>query len=176
MDSDKNTITALGLVWEDQLLAEKGLAKTTVVSYAQDLANFVSFLQENRSVGQVNEHDILLYLAWQKSSGQSARTIARRLSALRSFFDFARQNGLIETSPTKFCENPKLPFTLPEVLSQAEITTLLSQPKCSTLQGQRDHCMLSILYACGLRVSELCGLTLKDIDAQRGVLHIKGKG
>ncbi|MBO4368955.1 MAG: site-specific tyrosine recombinase XerD [Desulfovibrio sp.] len=164
--------------WQDALLAQRGLAQTTCLAYRQDLESFLAYLQNALcpQSSTIEEHDILLYLAWQRAGKQSERTQARRLSALRSFFAYGKDHGILENDPTAFCENPKLPLHLPEVLSQEEVETILSLPDKTSLKGQRDACILELLYAAGLRVSELCTLRLSDLDLQRGILHIVGKG
>lgn len=180
---------ALGL-WHNHLLANRGLAYLSVKAYSQDLENFLLFQRElapetesrpetgdyeNASFHQ-GEEEIFLFLAWLHSRGCSNRTVARHLSSLRSFFSFAQDEGLIEENPVAFMENPKIPFHLPEVLSQREMEAILAQPALSSRSGWRDRCMLELLYAAGLRVSELCSLSVHDFDMQRGILRVLGKG
>ena len=166
--------------WLDKLLAQRGLASNTCLAYEQDITNFFSYLGQSafseRHEATVEEDDILLYLAWQSAQNQSERTKARRLSALRSFFTFAVQQKLLASDPVTFCENPDLPLHLPEVLSREEMAALLASPNLTKNDGRRDACILELLYAAGLRVSELCNLSLADLDLQRGILHIVGKG
>ena len=166
--------------WLDRLLAQRGLAQNSCLAYEQDLTDFLGYLGQSsfglRKNASVEEDDILLYLAWQSAHGQSERTKARRLSALRSFFAFAVHENRLSSDPVQFCENPGLPLHLPEVLSREEMSALLASPTLTKPAGRRDACMFELLYAAGLRVSELCSLTLEDLDLQRGILHIVGKG
>ncbi|MCR5812957.1 MAG: site-specific tyrosine recombinase XerD [Desulfovibrio sp.] len=166
--------------WLDRLLAQRGLAQNSCLAYEQDLTDFLNFLDQSdfsqRQNASVEEDDILLYLAWQSAHAQSERTKARRLSALRSYFAFAIHTKLLTSNPVQFCENPDIPLHLPEFLSREEMSQLLSSPDLTKNAGRRDACIFELLYAAGLRVSELCNLTLEDLDLQRGILHIVGKG
>lgn len=119
---------------------------------------------------------LFLYLAWLRARDISARTIARRLSSLRSFFDFVQSEGAICANPAELLENPKLPLHLPEVLSAEEMAMLLDSPDLASRGGFRDRCILELLYAAGLRVSELCALTEDSLDLQRGLVRAQGKG
>lgn len=168
----------LSTSWLDRLLTQAGLANKSCEAYAQDLADFLSFLKEldpKQSKTTLGEEEILLYLANLRAKALSERTQARRLSGLRSFFKYAVREKIIAKDPTTFCENPKQPFQLPEVLSQTEIEQILALPVASRT-GTRDALILELLYAAGLRVSELVNLTLDDLDLQRGILTIFGKG
>lgn len=160
--------------WLDRLLAVEGLAPKTCEAYEQDIRTFLTYLKEAGTV-TVNEDCVLLYLAWLTAKEQSERTRARRLSALRSFFRYLLRNGEISEDPTRFCDNPRLPDHLPEVLSQEEIESILSIAETSKA-GLRDSCILELLYAAGLRVSELCSLALSDLDLERGIVRVVGKG
>ena len=93
------------------------------------------------------------------------------LSALRSFFVFAQEEGVVTRNPVELMENPRLPQRLPEVLSREEMDRVLSAPRADEKGGVRDRCMLELLYACGVRVSELCGLSVGDVDRQRGLIR-----
>ena len=180
MDSDKNAAaqTELCTAWQNHLLAQKGLAPLSVEAYGQDIQNFFSFLEECGAVSltDLEDHHILLYLSWLQAKEQTARTQARRLSALRSFFAYLTHEGIRASDPTQFLTNPKLPLHLPEFLTQEEMERVLNAPDPQKPAGARDHCILCLLYAAGLRVSELCGLALNDLDLHQGALHIVGKG
>lgn len=166
--------------WRVVLLAQRGLSPRTVESYGQDIENFFLFEQElaqgEKIVVLPDEQEIFLYLSWLRARGHNGRTVARRLSALRAFFAFAVEEGLLKENPAILLENPKLPRHLPEVLSREEISSLLDQPDKKEKSGFRDHCMLELLYASGLRVSELCQLQLDDLDLQQGLVRVFGKG
>lgn len=173
-------LAALLPLWQDHLLAQRGLSPQTVLSYSQDLENFFLFRQELASGAPLaplpDEQEIFLYLAWLRARQNTGRTLARRLSALRAFFDFALQEGVVKVNPAQLMDNPKLPQHLPEVLSRDEMEKMLAQPDIRERGGQRDRCMLELLYAAGLRVSELCGLCVSDLDLQRGLVRVFGKG
>lgn len=163
--------------WQEHLLAERGLSLNTVAAYTQDIEQLLFFLQERgEEAEELEEQDIFLFLAWLRQRGQTGRTLARHLSSLRGFFSFCIEEGSMKSNPAALLENPKLPVLLPDVLSQEEMRRLLETPDSGTLLGQRDRCMLELLYAAGLRVSELCGLRPGDIDAQRGLIRVFGKG
>ena len=165
--------------WLDYLLAQRGLSPRTVESYGQDLESFFLFEEElaqsGGSASCPDEQEIFLYLAWLRSRGNTGRTLARRLSALRAFFAFAVEEGALKANPALLLENPKLPQHLPEVLSREEMEKLLALPDMDEKSGRRDRCMLEMLYAAGLRVSELCNLSVADLDLQRGLVRIFGK-
>lgn len=165
--------------WQDALLAQRGLALNSVQSYGQDLKHFSLFLAQagpEASGAMPDEDLILLYLSWQRARNAAPATMARRLSALRSFFGFVWEKGGISQNPMEFLDNPKLPFHLPEVLDKKEMAAILDQPALASRGGFRDRCILELLYASGLRVSELCGLETGDLDMQRGIVRVLGKG
>jgi len=164
--------------WRDALLAQRGLSPLTAEAYGQDLENFFHFQEElvPRPSEHPDEQEILLYLSWLRAKGNNGRTVARRLSALRAFFAFAIEEGILQENPVQFLENPKLPQHLPEVLSHKEVNALLEQPDTQEKSGHRDRCILELLYAAGLRVSELCRMKMSDLDLQRGIMRVLGKG
>jgi integrase/recombinase XerD len=160
------------------LSAERGLAPLTLESYAHDLQDFREYL---RSLGreaweEANLEDFQKYLAHLQSRGLSARSRARRLSALRQFFRFLQREEHLPANPVELLDSPRLPLKLPQVLNEQEVAALLAAVDPSTPQGQRDAALLEVLYATGLRVSELVGLTLKQVDLRRGVVRPLGKG
>ena len=152
--------------WRDYLLAQRGLSPRTVESYGQDLESFFLFEEElGQSGGLENgpdEQEIFLYLAWLRARKNAGRTLARRLSALRGFFEYTVEEGLLESNPASLLESPRLPQYLPEVLSKAEMDRLLQLPDMREKCGRRDRCLLEMLYAAGLRVSEVCNLLVAD--------------
>ncbi|WP_443825568.1 tyrosine-type recombinase/integrase, partial [Desulfovibrio sp.] len=164
--------------WGEYLLAQRGLSMRTVVSYRQDLENFFLFLDELDAGDKtsLDEHDLFLYLAWLRARKNAGRTLARRLSALRGFFEYTVEEGLLESNPASLLESPRLPQYLPEVLSKAEMDRLLQLPDMREKCGRRDRCLLEMLYAAGLRVSEVCNLLVADVDMQRGLVLVSGKG
>ena len=169
-------------LWRDFLLAQRGLSPNTVEAYGQDIESFFLYRQElaqgaaEESLPDPDEQEIFLYLAWLRARQNTGRTLARRLSALRAFFAFAVEEGRLRKNPAELLENPKLPQHLPEVLTRDEVESLLAQPDLRDKSGRRDRCMLELLYAAGLRVSELCTMCVPDLDLQRGLVRVFGKG
>ncbi|MDR2696334.1 MAG: site-specific tyrosine recombinase XerD [Deltaproteobacteria bacterium] len=181
--SASSPVFILVVAWLDHLLAERGLSANTVAAYKQDMRNFHAFLEEicaappeQAALDRIDEHALFLYLAWLRKRGHAGRSLARHISSLRGFFAYAFEESLVRNNPTLFLERPKLPGLLPEVLNEKEMNDILALPDMRDKLGVRDRCMLEILYGAGLRVSELCTLRVLDLDAQRGVLRVFGKG
>jgi integrase/recombinase XerD len=160
------------------LEVERGLAPLTVAAYARDLRDFWEFLAgRGRSEwSAVALADLQDYFAAQEARGLSARSRARGLSALRQFFRFLQREEQVAVNPVELLDSPRLPQRLPQVLGEAEVAALLAAPDPATPTGLRDQALLEVLYATGLRVSELVGLTLKQLDLRRGVVRPLGKG
>jgi integrase/recombinase XerD len=160
------------------LSAERGLSPLTLESYARDLQDFREFLEARRyaSWQEVSLADLEHYLAAIAARGLSARSRARRLSALRQFYRFLQREEAAPANPVELLDSPRLPRKLPRVLGEAEVAALLEAPDPATPAGLRDGALLEVLYATGLRVSELVGLTLKQVDLRRGVVRPRGKG
>lgn len=173
-----HTFNILLSSWCSSLLTERGLSPKTVISYQQDLDNFFLFEQELNidDINKIDEQNIFLYMSWQRSRGNTSRTIARRLSALRTFFTYAQEEIGIKNNPATLLDTPKITKYLPEVLSLSEIESILAQPNLQKKQGCRDRCILELLYAAGLRVSEVCELKITNLDLTRGIITIFGKG
>ena len=161
----------------DSLWLEKGLSENTLKSYRHDLQAFVDWLYENnQSVAGVSRADINLYLSHRLQKGLKARSTARSLSCLRALYRYMLREKLIENDPTLRVENPKLGRPLPDTLTEMDVEQLLAAPDLETPLGLRDRTMLEVLYACGLRVSELTELRLGQINLRQGVIRILGKG
>ncbi|HDQ41666.1 MAG TPA: site-specific tyrosine recombinase XerD [Desulfonatronum sp.] len=159
------------------LVVEKGLAENSIASYSLDLEAFARFLrQEKMDLKKVTAQTGLLYLMYLRGVGLQSRSLARHLSTLRGLFAYCIQEGWLAQNPLEKLDNPKLPRNLPDVLSQKEIRTLLAQPDLRDKLGFRDRTMLELLYASGLRVSELTALRVLDLDLQAGLLRVFGKG
>lgn len=160
------------------LAVERGLAPLTLAAYARDLQDFWIFLEARGLTGwvPVTLEDLRDYLAALEARGLSARSRARRLSALRQFFRFLQREEVVAANPSELLDSPRLPRRLPQVLGEKEVEALLAAPDADTPGGQRDGALLEVLYATGLRVSELVGLTLKQVDLRRGVVRPLGKG
>jgi integrase/recombinase XerD len=157
---------------------ERGLAPLTLSAYARDLQDFWEFLEARgrEQWGAVTLGDLKDYLAALEARGLAARSRARKLSALRQFFRFLEREEAVAANPAELLDSPRLPRRLPKVLGEREVETLLAAPDPATPAGQRDGALLEVLYATGLRVSELVGLTLKQLDLRRGVVRPLGKG
>lgn len=179
-------LRATGPAYMDELLeqfyhhlgAERGLAPLTLESYAHDLQDFREFLRplHREAWEEVTLEDFQNYLVSLQSRGLAARSRARRLSALRQFFRFLQREERLPANPVELLDSPRLPLKLPQVLNEQEVEALLAAVDPSTPQGQRDAALLEVLYATGLRVSELVGLTVKQVDLRRGVVRPLGKG
>jgi integrase/recombinase XerD len=157
------------------LLVEKGAAANTVAAYSRDLARYLGFLGE-LSPNQIGPSDISTFLARLKSDGISPRSRARNLSAVRMLHRFLMAEGYSELNPTAIIEAPKGVARLPVVLSAREVEALLSSPLDTGALELRDRAMLELLYATGLRVSELVGLKLGEVNVCAGYLMTIGKG
>ena len=160
------------------LRVERALSAHTLAAYAKDLAKFVEFA-EARGVKRVKELDLGLLSDWLASLGRAGlgpRSAARHLSAARGFVKFLVREGALSDDPTRLLVRPRIGRKLPNTLSLDELLRLLEAPDTSTLRGLRDRAMLSVAYAAGLRVSELVGLKLGDLDLQRGIVSAYGKG
>lgn len=170
-------ITSLFDSYLQTLLIEKGLAENTLAAYSADLTRFIDFLEEKKiDLKDIDETGIFLYIVDIRKHGLSGRSLARHLSALRGFFSFAIEERYLSADPTRFLENPKTSRELPAVLSRAEMHSLLDAPDKRTKLGFRDYTMMHLMYAAGLRVSELCTLAPLHFDNQANLLKIFGKG
>lgn len=159
------------------LWLERGLSPHTRSAYRTDLNGFCSWLAARELVlEQAGREVIADYLAWRKAQGLHARSTARFLSALRGFFAWAVREEVCSEDPTLLISQPRLGRELPQSLSEAEVEALLAAPDTSEVLGLRDRAMLEVLYASGLRVSELVGLTLDQVNLRQGVLRVFGKG
>ncbi len=160
----------------NHLRVERGLSENTIQSYSRDLMRFFQFLEKKKlSPFLVTQDDIVEYVG-TLSAVLSARSTARNISALKMFFRFLVSDGKIESSPARLLETPKLERRLPEILNHKEVELLLSTPDISKPLGQRDRAMLEVLYATGLRVSELIGLNISNINLDAGYVRTVGKG
>lgn len=161
------------------LVVEKGLAKNTIISYERDLTNYIFFLQEKEqlsSLEQVERMHVLNFLKQLKMDNKSSKTQARHIASLRSFHHFLLREKVTTSDPMIHIDIPKAEKTLPKVLNMQEVEILLSSPKLTTPFGLRDLAMLELLYATGMRVSELITLTLNDVYLTMGFIRIFGKG
>lgn len=157
---------------------EKGLSKHSLAAYRSDLTLFSRWLHttEQRTLTDASAADIQCYLSHQLTQGQKTRSLARLLSCLRGFYRYLLRERLITADPTLDIHSPKQGRPLPDFLTETEVSALLSSPDISDDIGLRDKAMLELLYACGLRVSELVELTVGAVNLRQGVVRITGKG
>jgi len=157
------------------LAVEKGLSRNTVDAYERDLHKYRAFTKL-KDPDDIAQSDIVNFLASLSDSGISAPSRARCLAAVRGFHKFLLTDGLATTDPSMNLDTPRGWKRLPKALSTGDVDSLLSQPDRMTAIGKRDKAMLELLYATGLRVSELVGLKYQDINLERGFLIVIGKG
>jgi integrase/recombinase XerD len=162
----------------DALWLEDGLSRNTLESYRRDLHQFAQWLQHSRSrsVLDADRADLLAYLGYRFRRDAKPRSAARLLSSLKRFYRFLLREGRVKADPTLQVDSPKLPRALPKTLTEQDVESLLSAPDTSTALGLRDRAMLETLYASGLRVSELVGLAVSQVNLNGGVIRVMGKG
>jgi integrase/recombinase XerD len=159
------------------LNVERGLALNTRESYERDLRQFSSYLVSRRStVERATRTLIISYLLYMEKQGLSTATVARRLAAIKSFYHYLTREKITKEDPTERLESPKLTKRLPTVLSVDEVEILLDQPNGSVPAGRRDRAMLELLYATGIRVSELVSLDVPSVNLELGFVRCVGKG
>jgi len=160
------------------LIAEKNASPYTVRNYRREIGQFLGFLKEEGidSWEGVDRLVLRRYLAWLQERGYVKASIARRVSELRSFCRYLVREGILESNPIHTISSPKVPKRLPHFLDVQEVEALLMAPDTTTPQGQRDRAILEVLYASGIRIGELVGLDLGDVDRRRGEIRVLGKG
>ena len=160
------------------LLIEKGLSGTTLESYSSDIARYRGFLNENK-IRQISEADtalILKHMIALRNAGLNARSRARHLVTIRGFYRFMVHEKILKHDPARLVDLPKTSLKLPDVLSVDEVSQLLETPDTDKPRGARDCAMLELLYAAGLRVSELVNLKMQDVNLEAGFVRVFGKG
>ncbi|QJD60494.1 site-specific tyrosine recombinase XerD [Pseudomonas sp. gcc21] len=161
----------------ESLWLERGLSRQTLTAYRTDLELLSGWLTQRRSGLLAATRTMLMeHLAWRIGKGYHARSTARHLSCLRGFYRHALRQSLIAEDPTLDIALPKLGRSLPKSLSEADVEALLDAPDVDDSLGLRDRCMLEVLYACGLRVTELVELRLDQVNIRQGVVRVTGKG
>jgi integrase/recombinase XerD len=159
------------------LLVERGLARNTVQSYRYDLNQYVNYLQgQGTTLKDASQGAILGYLGSRRQDGCTARTRSRYLATFRCFYHYLLQEYQISVDPTLNLESPRLEKHLPRVLSVEEVDLLLSQPNTGTVPGLRDRAMLELLYATGMRVSEMMNLDTEGLNLETSYVRCLGKG
>ena len=160
------------------LAVEKGLARNTIEAYSRDLIAYLDFLEKEGicSIAETTKLTVMAFILAQKKRGLSLRSITRSLVSLRGLYRYLSQEGYLEVNPLEDMELPKLTPALPHVLSVEEVETLLAQPDDSSPRGIRDGAMLELLYATGIRVSELVELPIRGLNMEVGFVTVRGKG
>ncbi len=171
--ADRAAVEAfLELAWSEQ-----GLAQNTLASYRRDLHGLAHWCTAHAAtLATCTREQLFRYLAERVEGGYSARSNARLLSTLRHFYRIAQRLGTVVQDPTLLLDSPKLPRPLPKALAEGEVEALIAAPDVDTLLGLRDRAMFELIYATGLRVSELVGLRADQINLRQGVLRVTGKG
>jgi integrase/recombinase XerD len=160
------------------LIVEKGLSKNTIEAYSHGLTRFLNHLRgkEVQEIRDVDKFHVRGFLLALKKKNLAAKSIVRNLVAIRTFFRFLIEEGILETNPVEELESPKVAKTLPEILTLKEIEQILEQPNLQTPLGIRDRAMLEMLYATGMRVSELTQLPTHQVNLEGGYVLLYGKG
>jgi integrase/recombinase XerD len=159
----------------NHILVERGLSKNSVEAYSNDLCRFFSWLGE-KPPGAIKTEDLRDYMGWLREEGISPRSTTRAVSAIRGYYRYLIEEELAETDPTELLDRPKLEKSLPDVLNKIDMERLLNTPDGGSPEGLRDRAMFEILYAAGIRVSELINLLLNDVNMTSGVISVFGKG
>jgi integrase/recombinase XerD len=160
------------------LRVERALSQNTVLAYGRDLGKLLTFAEES-GLSEVEQLDLGQISGWireMSKAGLGPRSTARHLSAARGLCKFLMREGVLRADPTELCARPRFGRKLPRALGEAEMLTLIEAPSPDSVRGLRDRAMLSMMYAAGLRVSELVSLTVGDVDRARGIVSALGKG
>ena len=160
------------------LIVEKGLSQNTILAYSHNLNRFIDYLREKgiEEIKDISRFDIRAFLLDLKKKGLLTKTIVRNLASIRTFLRFLNQEGILKSNPGEEIESPKITKTLPEILSLKEVEQLLEQPDIQTPLGIRNRAMLEMLYATGMRVSELTCLPINHVNLEGGYVLLYGKG
>jgi len=153
---------------------QKGASAHTLRAYKKDLEEFSEFV--NKGPEEIEMIDVRGFVARQIKNGLSKTTAGRKLAAIRSFLKYLHREGYIKSNPAKLVSTPKAPKLLPKFLSVDETFSLIEQPRGIGFMRARDRAILELLYSSGLRVSEIAGLTMEDINTREGLVKVKGKG
>lgn len=163
--------------YQEYLQQEKHASSNTLASYLRDLRQFEQYASERDvPLQKVRQSDVSDYVAWMTGKGKSAATVTRSIASLKSFYAFLLMSGTVKTNPVRGVAAVKVERKFPEVLTSKEVELFLDQPQCVDAKGYRDHAMLELLYATGIRVSELIDLNEEDVNLSAGFIRASGKG
>ena len=162
----------------DYLLIERGLANNTISAYRRDIQGYIAFLQLQRikDINETSRTTIVSYLLLMQKNGKASSSISRACAAIKAFYQYLFRENLIDEDATANLETPKFEQRLPRVLTLEEVESVLNQPDITKPTGLRDRAMIELLYATGMRVTELISLSLGDVNTQMGFLRCFGKG
>lgn len=165
-------------IFLNYLSVERGLSQNTILSYRRDLKAYLAYLESKHinSLAKTTKSDVTGFMLQQKERGLNTNSIARRLAAIKTFYRFLVREKILQQDPTSLLESPKLWKRIPDTLSVNEVQTLLAQPDLRLNQGMRDKAILEVMYATGMRVSEVSHLSLEDINLEVGFARCLGKG
>lgn len=162
--------------FEHYLTTEKHSSANTVSSYLRDVNQFTEYLsRRNLEIKEVEQEDLQDYIQWLTGQGKSAATVTRALASLKCFYHWMLEQGYCEKNPVLGVKAAKVERKLPQVLTSKEVELLLEQPQCVDMKGYRDHAMLELLYATGIRVSELIGLNVDSVFLSAGFIRCESK-
>ena len=173
MSVNSNNSENLIDIFIDELWLEKGLSKNTLSAYRHDIHSF-SLWYKGSSLLEVQRVDLLDYLSLRLKEGYSSRSTARSLSSLRAFYSHITVKYNLKENPTARVDSPKLGRSLPKTLSEEDVIKLINSPDVDDNIGLRDKAMLELIYACGLRVSELISLDILNLNLRQGVIRVIG--
>lgn len=163
--------------YKSYLLLEKALSPNSIEAYLDDLSKLLQYFEaENLKIQEISLENLQQFVTQLYDLGINARSVARVLSGVRSFFNFLILDGYIQNDPTELLETPKIGLKLPVVLSLEEIENIISVIDLSTKEGQRNRAIIEVLYSCGLRISELTNLKFSDLFLDDGFIRVEGKG
>lgn len=164
--------------YAEYLTSERRSSANTVASYVRDINQFAAFLheREDTDIAMCTKDHIERYMAHMTGSGKSSASIARAVASLKSFYGYLLDNGHVESNPARNTAPVRTERKFPQILTGKEVEIFLEQPQCVDAKGYRDHAMLELLYATGIRVSELIGLDLDDVNLSGGFLRCSSRG
>lgn len=162
--------------YESYLLNDKKASDNTLSSYLRDIRQLGDFLESHTDEGleTATSDELCEYTSWEKSQGKSVPTISRSIASIKNFYKYLISQGIVDENPAVGLVPEKAVQRLPQILTGKEVELLLEQPECTDLKGYRDRAMLELLYATGIRVSELIALNVTDINLSAGIIRCKG--